>query len=53
MTNFKTYLCKFKLSDNDNCSCDQDGETAEDVLLCCKLFSCKRDKFRKELEKMI
>ena len=49
---FKRYLCKFKSKDSDICSCGQDTETTEHVLLHCKLFSCERDKFRKELERI-
>ena len=42
----------FKLTDSDIYSCGQDVETVEHVLLHCKLFSCKRDKFRKEFEQL-
>ena len=49
---FKCYLCTFKLTDIDIYSCGQDTETAEHVLLYCKLFSCERDKFKKELERL-
>ena len=45
---FKSYLRKFKLADSNICSCGQDAETAEHVLLYCKLFSCERDKFKKK-----
>ena len=45
---FKSYLYKFKLTDNDICSCVQDVETEKYVLLQCKLFLRKRDKFRKK-----
>ena len=38
--------------DSDICSCGQDAETAVYVLLYCILFSCERDKFKKELERL-
>ena len=38
--------------DSDICSFDQVVETAEHFLLHCKYFLCKRDKFRKELERL-
>ena len=49
---FKRYLCKLKLTDDDICSCGQDVKTAQHVLLYCKWFSCKRDTFRKNLERL-
>ena len=47
----KMYFYKFKLTDSDICSCGQDVETAKHVLLYSKLFSYKRDKFRKEFKR--
>ena len=50
MTNLKVTCVN--LTDIDMCSCGQDVENAERVLLYCKLFSCERDKFRKELKRL-
>ena len=49
---FKSYLHKFKLTDSDICTCGQDVENIKHVLSYCKLFLCKRDKFRKKLERL-
>ena len=49
---FKSYLCKFKLTDSDICPCGQDAETVEQVLFHYKLILCEQDKFKKELEQL-
>ncbi|GFX60874.1 RNase H domain-containing protein [Trichonephila clavipes] len=48
--NFNSYLSRFNLIGSDICSCGQDAETVEHVLLYCKLYFCKRENFKKDLK---